>query len=207
MSYVGRIRQLSEENILSALYHLTCHFHRSAHSRLPERHIENMMKSKRYQRSLNNTKDQCTHISASGYKTSQRINSVLHRRPYKVQQNTDKHIDYCGYDRHKSGTSEKGKGIGKHNFMKTIVQGRYSKTHDNSSEHTHLQCGDSDYICYRPFQNVRSYIARSVNLSVYKQHTADGNIHNEKGDQCGKGRNFFFPFSHTNGYSHSKDQG
>ena len=58
MCYICRISKLCKEDILSALYHLSCNFHSSAHCCLPEWHIKYMMQPKGDQCSFNNTKNQ-----------------------------------------------------------------------------------------------------------------------------------------------------
>ena len=122
MRHIGRIRQLGKENILASLHHLSGHFHGTAHSRLPKRHVKHMMEPKRNQRPLNQTENQRSHISRSCHQSAQRIDAALDGGPHKIQQNPDNHIHQRRYDRHKPGAAEKGQGIGKLNLMEPVVQ-------------------------------------------------------------------------------------
>ena len=138
MRYICRICKLGEEDVLSALYHLACNFHSSAYSCLPEWHIKYVVKSEWDQRTLDNTKDQSSDITAACYKAAQSINTILNYRPYEIHQDSHKHIYNGGNDRHESGTAEERKCVWKHDLMKTVVQCRDTKTNDNTAEHTHL---------------------------------------------------------------------
>ena len=100
--YCIRISKLCKEDILSALNNLTGHFHRTAHRRLPEGEIEYMVQSERDQRTLDNTEDQRSEVACSCDKSSQSIDSVLYKRPYKIHYDTYTHISDRRYDRHKS---------------------------------------------------------------------------------------------------------
>ena len=95
-------------------------------------------------------------------------NCILNRRPYKIEQDPDKYIDKCGNNRHKPGTAEKGKSIGKQNLMEPVMKGRYPQTHDNSPKHTHLKClysahaGNSTFQHIRGDASVRKYFPRDL---------------------------------------------
>ena len=102
MCYICRISKLRKEDILSALHHLSCNFHSSAHCGLPEWHIKYMMQPKGDQCSFNNTKNQSSQISTACYQTAQSINTVLNYRPYKIHQDSHKHIYDRRNDRYKS---------------------------------------------------------------------------------------------------------
>ena len=97
-----RISQLSEEDILSAFHDLSRDFHRSSHCGLPERKIEYMVQTKWDERTLDDTEDQSSDISSSGYEPAQCINPVLDYRPDKIHQDSHAHIGDRGNDRHKS---------------------------------------------------------------------------------------------------------
>ena len=84
MGHIGRISQLGKEYILSPLHHLSRNLHGSAHSSLPERHIKYMMQTEGNQRSFYQAEDQRSHIAAACHQAAQRINPVLHYRPYIV---------------------------------------------------------------------------------------------------------------------------
>ena len=84
MCDIRRIRKLCEENILSALHHLSCHFHGTSDCRLPERHIKYVMQTKWNQCPFNQTENQRSDITGAGYQATQRINAVLYNRPYKI---------------------------------------------------------------------------------------------------------------------------
>ena len=100
--HCGRISQLSEEDILSAFHDLSRDFHRSSHCGLPERKIEYMVQTKWDERTLDDTEDQSSDISSSGYEPAQCINPVLDYRPDKIHQDSHAHIGDRGNDRHKS---------------------------------------------------------------------------------------------------------
>ena len=138
MRYICGICKLGEKDVLSALYHLACNLHGSANGCLPEWHIKYVMKSEGDQRTFDNTEDQSSDITAACYKTAQSINTVLDCRPYEIHQDSHKHIYNGGNDGHKSGTTEEGKCIWKHDLMKTVVQSRNTKADDNTAKHTHL---------------------------------------------------------------------
>ena len=138
MSYICRICKLGEEDVLSALYHLACNLHSPANSCLPEWHIKYVMKSEGDQRTFDNTEDQSSDIAAACYKTTQSINTVLDCRPYEIHQDSHKHIYNGGNDGHKSGTTEEGKCVWKHDLMKTVVQSCNTKADDDTAKHTHL---------------------------------------------------------------------
>ena len=106
MCNICRVSKLSKENILAALYHLSCNFHCTTDSSLPEWHIKYMMKTKWNQSTFNKSKNQCSNITGSCYKTAQSVDSVLNYRPYKIQKNSHKHIDDRGNDRNETGTSK-----------------------------------------------------------------------------------------------------
>ena len=206
MGYICGIRKLGEEDVLSALYHLACNLHGSANCSLPEWHIKYVVKSKRDQRTFDNTKDQSSNITTACYQTSQRVNSVLDYRPYEIHQNSHKHIYNSGNDRHKSGTSEEGKCIRKHDLMEAIMKCRNTKADDDTAEHTHLQGLDAADRSYGTFQNAFCDLAVCCDLVIYYQHTVDGYVHNEVGDQCGKSCYLFLFFCHTDGHTYRKDQ-
>ena len=138
MRYICGICKLGEKDVLSALYHLACNLHGSANSCLPERHIKYVVKSERDQRTFDNTKDQGSDITAACHKVAQRINTVLDCRPYEIHQDSYKHIYNGGNDGHKSGTTEEGKCVWKHDLMKTVVQSCNTKADDDTAKHTHL---------------------------------------------------------------------
>ena len=147
--YGAWICQLGKENILSSLYKLSCYFHCSAHSSLPERKIKYMMQAKWNQSTLDNTEDQCSEISGSRHQSSQCVNSILHKRPYKKQKNSDSNIYQSGNNRYKPGATEEGQRIRQRDFVILIVKRRHAKSDDNPAEHTHLQCLDTKYTCDR----------------------------------------------------------
>ena len=139
MCDIRRIRKLCEENILSALHHLSCHFHGTSDCCLPERHIEYVMQTKWNQCSLNQTENQRSDITGAGYQATQRINAVLYNRPYKIHYNSHKHIDDRRNNRYKTSTSKERKCIRKLDPVKTIMKCSNSKTDNNTAKHTHLQ--------------------------------------------------------------------
>ena len=96
------------------------------------------MKSEGDQRTFDNTEDQSSDIAAACYKTPQSINTVLDCRPYEIHQDSHKHIYNGGNDGHKSGTTEEGKCVWKHDLMKTVVQSCNTKADDDTAKHTHL---------------------------------------------------------------------
>ena len=106
MCDICRISKLCKEDVLSSLYHLSRNFHCSTDCCLPEWHVKYVMKSERNQSSLNNTKNQGSQISASGYQSAKCINSILYNRPGKIHSNPNKHVHQCRNDRNKSGPSE-----------------------------------------------------------------------------------------------------
>ena len=106
MCNICRVSKLRKENILTALYHLSCYFHRTANGCLPEWHIEYVVQTKRNQCTFDQTKNQCSHIAGACYQTAQSVNSSLNYRPYKVKKDSDKHIHDRGNDRYETGSSK-----------------------------------------------------------------------------------------------------
>ena len=139
MCNISRISKLGKENILSTLNHFSGNLHGTTHSSLPERHIKYMMQTKRNQCTLDQTKDQCSHITGSCYQSAQCINTILDYRPYKIQKDSHKHIYNRGNDRYKTGSSKKGKSIWKLYPVESIMQGSYSQSYNNAAKHTHLK--------------------------------------------------------------------
>ena len=87
------------------------------------------------------------------------------------------------------------------------MQRRNTESHDDTAEHTHLQCLDPANTHDRSAQYILGYRPVGEDLSLYGEHTADRCIHNEKGDHRRQSRNFFLLLRHTYGYSHRKDNG
>ena len=154
MHYI-RGGKLCKKDILASLYQVAVHHHRTSDRGLPEWKVKYVMKAKGYQRPLHNTENQGSQISGSCHQPSEGKNCILNRRPYKIEQDPDKYIDKCGNNRHKPGTAEKGKSIGKQNLMEPVMKGRYPQTHDNSPKHTHLKCLYSAHAGNGTFQHIR----------------------------------------------------
>ena len=179
MCYICRVSKLCKKDILSALHHLSRNFHGTANCSLPEWHIEHMMKAKWNQCTLDNTKDQSSEISASCYQTAQRINTVLNYRPYKIHQNSYKHIYDCRNNRYKSGTAKEGQRIRKYDLMETVMKRCNAKTYDNTAKYTHLQRQNPAYRSNGSFQYICCNLPSCSNLIVDKKHRTDSHIHNK----------------------------
>ena len=206
MCNICGISQLCKKDILSTLYHLTCHFHSAANCSLPERHIEYVMQSKRDQRSLNETKDQRSRISGTCHKTTQCKNTILNCRPYKIHQNSHKHVYDRGNNRNKSCSSKERQCAWKLDSIKAIMKTRHSKAYNNSSKYAHLKrlntadgsnCSLKDRFC-----NLSIF----KNQSVVDKHGVDCCIHNKISNYCRKSGNLFLFFCHPNGNAYCKNQ-
>ena len=90
--------------------------------------------------------------------------------------------------------------------MEAVVQSRYTKAHDDTAEDAHLQGLDAAHGGDGSFQHIRRNGSIGQNLTVDLQHGIDGSIHNEEGNQRGKGGYFFLLVGHTDGYAHGEDQ-
>ncbi len=142
MCNIGRIRKLREKDILPALHKLSCHFFCTADRSLPEWHIKHMMQSKRDQGTFHKTEQERSEIPGACHKAAQRINTVLHRRPHIIEQDTDKQIHDCGNDRYKPRSAEKGQGTRQFDPVKPVMQCRHAKSDDNTAKHADLQRWD-----------------------------------------------------------------
>ena len=204
--YCRRICQLGKENILTSLDQLSGHFHGSSNSSLPEWKIKYMVKSKGDQGSLDDTEDKGSHIAGSCNQAAQGVDSILYYRPYKIHGNSYNKINYCGNNRYKSGTAEKGKGVWKLDLIKTVMKSRHSQSYDNTSENTHLQGRDTADFSNSTRQHRRGNRAVLQNLALYLKHCRNSGMHNKEGNHSCESRHFFFLLRHTDGYSYRKDQ-
>ena len=80
------------------------------------------------------------------------------------------------------------------------MKGRHAQSHDNASEHAHLQRCDTDYGCGSSFQH-------SFCSAVVHDHGPDGRMHDKKCDGRGQRRHLFFLFRHTDSDAHGKNNG
>ena len=206
MRHISGVSQLGKKDILSALYQISGDLHSAAYSGLPERHIEDMVEPKGDQRPFYNTEYQGTPIAGSRHKASQPIDAILDNRPDEIHGDSHKQIYQCGNDRDKTGASEKGEGIGKHDAVEAIVQGGNAKSHQDAAEYAHLQCGNAAYGGDGSGKDIRSGISVLQNFPCDFQYGVYGNMHDKKGDQGRKGSNLLFPVRHTDGDAHGKDQ-
>ena len=206
MCNVGRIREFRKKDILSALHKLSCHFLRSADSRLPERHVKDMMQSKRDQGTFHKTEQKRSEIPGACHKTAHRINTVLHGRPHVIEQNTDKEIHNRGYDRYKPCPAEKRQGTRQFDPVKPVVQRRHAKSYDNTAKHTNLQRWDSADRCNTAFQYKIRDLPVFRDLAVQKQQGIDRCMHDKIGNNRRKRRHLFFLLCHTDRHTNGKKQ-
>ena len=200
-----RICQLGKENVLSAFDHFSCHFHGTAHSGLPERKIKYMMQSKRDQCTFDDSEDQGSQITGSCYQSAKRIDSVLNHRPRKKHTDAHQYIYNRADDRDKAAAAEKCQRTRQFNRIKPIVKCRYTKSYNNTSKDTHLQCLDSYRAGDGSLKNKICDTSIIQDLSAVDQHGIDCRIHGEISDHSRKSCNLFFFFRHTNGTAYCKD--
>ena len=202
---VCRVRKLCKEDILASLDELSGYIHSAADCRLPERHVEHMMKSEGNESPFYNSEDQCTKIAGACYQAAQCKDCILYQRPDKVHQDSYKHVDDCGNDGYEPGTAEKGQCIGKLNPMIAVMKCSYAESYDDAAENTHLQSRDSAHVGNGALQYVCGNYA-VFNFSGKLQNAVDRDVHNKKAMRDARAATSFF-FCHTNCNAYRKDEG
>ena len=79
------------------------------------------------------------------------------------------------------------------------MQSCNTKTYNNTTEHTHLQSGDTQHGACCVFSHC-------FHTACCIDHGRNSSIHNNVTDGTGKSCNFFFFLCHTNGNTHCKEQ-
>ena len=79
------------------------------------------------------------------------------------------------------------------------MQSRHAQTNDNTAEHTHLQSGNAKHTGGRVG-------GHCLHAATGGNHSGNGGVHHQIGNRTGQCRNILFPFCHTNGNAHGKQQ-
>ena len=198
--FCGRLGcQFCEEDVLRTGNHVAVDHHGTAQFRLPERHIEHVMQSERDQRTFQNTIDPCTGVTGVKNQCTQMRDAGLYDRPEIEHDNAHDQINHGRNDRDKACAAEEGQHLGQFNFVEPVVQCSNAQSHQDTAEHTHLQCGDAQH----GSGEIRCHC---LNAAFGGDQRTDGSVHDQVSNCAGKRCNFFFLFRHADGNAHGKQQ-
>ena len=80
-----------------------------------------------------------------------------------------------------------------------------TKSYDDTSEHTHLKCIDTNDACNCSLKYAFSYSTVN-NHTCDVEHSFNSNVHYEESDHSCKSCNFLFLLCHTDGNTYCKDK-
>ena len=110
----------------------------TAYTSLPERHIEDMMQTKRNQCTFDTAIQERSCITGSLNQTAQCINAILNNRPYDKQNCTSDNTKHHADNRYKAGACEEGQCVRQLGFIELITQHCCNNTGNDAAEYTHL---------------------------------------------------------------------
>ena len=141
--------QLRKEYILSAFYDCSVNKRGTAYACLPERYIENMMKTERYKSPFYNSVNKSSAVSGTKNETADGKDTPLYNGPDKEKYYSDKKVYGGAYNRNKTCSAEESEYRRKLCFVISVMKPCSSQTDDNTAEHACLQCGYAEICCYR----------------------------------------------------------
>ena len=89
--------------------------------------------------------------------------------------------------------------------MESVVKRRHTKSYNDTSKHTHLQCLNTKDTCHGTAEHIGSNRAVRQDGPVNLKHCVDGNVHDKKRYHRRKCRYFLFFLCHTDCHTYGKD--
>ena len=158
-----------------------------------------MVQAKRNQGTFQNAVDPCTGVTGAKHQRSQMRDTGLYHRPQEEHDDTNEQVHHGRNDRHETSAAEEGKHLRQFNFIEPVVQSRYAQANQNTAEHAHLQCGDTQH-------RGGGVGCHCFYAALGRDQSTDRGVHDQIGDRTGKSSDFLFFFRHANGNTHGKQQ-
>ena len=159
-----------------------------------------MVQAKGDQGALGDAVDPGTDVAGTQDQVADQGDALLDHRPDVEHGDTDHNVDGGGDDGNEASAAEEAQDGGQLDLVELVVQHSHAQAHDDATEDTHLQRGDT--------QRRGGGVGRhGFHAAAGGNHGADGGVHDQVADGTGKRGNLLLLLGHADGNAHSEQQG
>ncbi len=191
--------QLRKKDVLCALNGHAVDDSGTAHSGLPEGHIEHMVQAEGDQRTLQNSVNPGARVAGPDDQIAQSRNAGLDDGPDVEHGDAHHHEDGGRDDGDEPCAAKERQRLGQLNLIEPVVQRRDAQSHDDAAEHAHLQGGDAQ-------GGGGGVGGHGLHAAAGGNHGGDGGVHHQVRNRAGQSRHFLLLFRHADGHAHGEQQ-